>query len=133
MRKKSFELTKGEETLMEMFWDADHPLASMEICEMTDEFNDSYVHRLLTSLQKKGIIEVNGVVKSGKQYARTFVPKMEREQYAAFVIDKLGIKDQKALAKVAVALVQKSSDKENCDNTELVNELESIVAQMKKK
>ena len=53
MRNKAFELTKGEEVLMELFWSANRPLTSMEICEMTDEFNDSYVHKLLTTLQKR--------------------------------------------------------------------------------
>jgi len=132
MRKKTFELTKGEELLMELFWSANRPLASMEICEMTDEFNDSYVHRLLTALQKKDMLEVNGVVKSGKQYARTFVPAMTREQYAALVMEQLGINDEKALAKVAVAMVQKSTGKQNKGNKDLVKQLESIVEQLKK-
>lgn len=132
MRKKSFELTRGEEVIMELFWDADRPLTSMDICGTTDEFNDSYVHRLLTSLQKKEMLVVNGVVQSVKQYARTFAPAMTREEYGALVMDKLGINDEKALAKVAVAMVQRSTDKQQKGNTELIKQLENIVAQLKK-
>jgi len=132
MRNKAFELTKGEEVLMELFWSADRPLISMDICEMTDEFNDSYVHRLLTALQKKGMLEVNGVVKSVKQYARTFIPAMTREQYVALVMEQLGINDEMALAKVAVAMVQRFADKQKEGTKELVKQLENIVEQLKK-
>lgn len=132
MRKKAFELTKGEEIIMELFWDADRPLTSMDICGMTDEFNDSYIHRLLTSLEKKKLLEVNGMVKSGKQYARAFVPVMTREQYGAFVMRQIGINDEKALAKVAVAMIHENSVNEKGGNEELVRQLEKLVEQLKK-
>jgi len=132
MRKKEFELTKGEEVLMELFWNADRPLTSMDICEMTDEFNDSYVHRLLTALQKKDMLGVNGVVQSVKQYARTFIPTMTREEYGALLMERLGINNEKAFAKVAVAMVQRSADKQKEGNKELVKQLENIVEQLKK-
>ena len=134
MRKKSFELTKGEERIMEFFWDSQSPLTSMDISSMTDEFNDSYIHRLLTSLLKKEMLEVNGMEKSGKQYARKFVPTMTREEYGAMVIEGLGIRDEKALAKVAVALFKKpegTDGKEETDPKELIKELENIVEQLK--
>ena len=134
MRKKSFELTKGEERIMEFFWDSQSPLTSMDISSMTDEFNDSYIHRLLTSLLKKEMLEVNGIEKSGKQYARKFVPTMTREEYGAMVIEGLGIRDEKALAKVAVALFKKTEGKdkkEETDPNELIKELENIVEQLK--
>lgn len=134
MRKKTFELTKGEERIMEFFWDSQSPLTSMDISSMTDEFNDSYIHRLLTSLLKKEMLEVNGIEKSGKQYARKFVPTMTREEYGAMVMKGLGIKDEKALAKVAAALFKKpegTDGKEETDPKELIKELENIVEQLK--
>ena len=134
MRKKTFELTKGEERIMEFFWDSQSPLTSMDISSMTDEFNDSYIHRLLTSLLKKEMLEVNGIEKSGKQYARKFVPTMTREEYGAMVMKGLGIKDEKALAKVAAALFKKpegKDGKEETDTQALIKELENIVGQLK--
>lgn len=131
MRKKTFELTKGEESLMELFWNTDHPLTSMEISKKTDEFNDSYIHRLLTALQKKEMLKVDGVIKSGKQYARTFIPTMTREEYGALVMEHLGISDEAALAKVAVAMVQKSGEKQKGEKEELVKLLESMIEQLK--
>ena len=132
MRKKKFELTKGEESLMDLFWKNSKPLTSMEICELTDEFNDSYVHRLLTSLEKKKVLEISGLVKSGKQYARQFVPTLSREEYGALVMQQLGINTEKALAGVAVALVQHSSDNNFEDKETLIKELENIVKELKK-
>ncbi len=131
MRKKEFELTRGEETLMELFWDAGRPLTSMELSKMTDEFNDSYIHRLLNSLEKKEMLQVSGLVKSGKQYARAFVPAMTREEYAAFVMKKLGIREKKSFAQVAVALLGKSEEQSEAEKQELIAELEKIVEQVK--
>jgi BlaI family penicillinase repressor len=130
MEKKDIELTRGEETIMELFWNAGYPLTSMELSGMTDEFNFSYVHRLINSLLNKEMIEVQGMVKSGKQYARTFLPTMTREQYGAIVMRGLGITDEKALANVAVALICKpaKNDKERREN--LIKELEKIIKQL---
>ncbi|MDO4337695.1 MAG: BlaI/MecI/CopY family transcriptional regulator [Eubacteriales bacterium] len=132
MRNKGFELTKGEEVMMEIFWDAERPLTTMEISEMTDEFNDSYIHRLVKSLEKKEMLKISGLVKSGKQYARQFAPTTTREEYGAFVMQNLGIRDEKALAKVAVAMVSRFVDDENNKNEALVKELENIVEELKK-
>lgn len=132
MRKKGFELTKGEEVMMEIFWDAGRPLTTMEISEMTDEFNDSYIHRLVKSLEKKEMLKINGLVKSGKQYARQFAPAMTREEYGAFVMQNLGIRDEKAFAKVAVAMVNHFGDYGEKKNEALVKELENIVEELKK-
>ena len=132
MRKKSFELTKGEEAMMEILWDADSPLTIMEISQLTDEFNDSYIHRLVKSLEKKEMLKVVGLQKSGKQYARQFFPTMTREEYGAIVIDNLGIQGEKALAQVAVAMVKRIDNGTQKDRAMLIRELESIVEELKR-
>lgn len=132
MRKKSFELTKGEEAMMEILWDADNPLTIMEISQLTDEFNDSYIHRLVKSLEKKEMLKVVGLQKSGKQYARQFFPTMTREEYGAIVIDNLGIQGEKALAQVAVAMVKRIDNGTQKDRAMLIRELESIVEELKR-
>ena len=132
MRKKSFELTKGEEAMMEILWDADNPLTIMEISQLTDEFNDSYIHRLVKSLEKKEMLKVVGLQKSGKQYARQFFPTVTREEYGAIVIDNLGIQGEKALAQVAVAMVKRIDNGTQKDRAMLIRELESIVEELKR-
>lgn len=130
MRKKNELLTKGEESLMELFWDASEPLTSMQLSERTDAFNDSYIHKLLKSLLAKNIIKVEGLVASGKQYARAFQPMMTREEYAAEVMCELGIRGEKAIAKVVVAMVKAS---EESSKDVLVKQLESMVQELKGK
>ena len=132
MRKKSFDLTKGEETMMEIFWDADSPLTIMEVSRLTDEFNDSYIHRLVKSLEKKEMLKVVGLQKSGKQYARQFFPAMTREEYGAIVMGNLGIQGEKALAQVAVAMVKRMDNDTQKDRAMLIRELESIVEELKR-
>ena len=132
MRKKSFDLTKGEESMMEIFWDADSPLTIMEVSRLTDEFNDSYIHRLVKSLEKKEMLKVVGLQKSGKQYARPFFPAMTREEYGAIVMGNLGIHGEKALAQVAVAMVKRMDNDTQKDRAMLIRELESIVEELKR-
>lgn len=132
MRKNKFDLTKGEESMMEIFWDADNPLTIMEVSRMTDEFNDSYIHRLVKSLEKKEMLKVVGLQKSGKQYARLFFPTMTREEYGAIVMGNLGIQGEKALAQVAVAMVKRIGNDTQKDKEMLIRELESIVEELKR-
>ena len=132
MRKNKFDLTKGEESMMEIFWDADNPLTIMEVSRMTDEFNDSYIHRLLKSLEKKEMLKVVGLQKSGKQYARRFFPTMTREEYGAIVMGNLVIQGEKALAQVAVAMVKRIGNDTQKDKEMLIRELESIVEELKR-
>lgn len=132
MRKKSFDLTKGEESMMEIFGDADSPLTIMEVSRLTDEFNDSYIHRLVKSLEKKEMLKVVGLQKSGKQYARQFFPAMTREEYGAIVMGNLGIQGEKALAQVAVAMVKRMDNDTQKDRAMLIRELESIVEELKR-
>jgi len=74
MSKKEKHLTKSEEDLMEIFWEKKEPLTSVEILDISADrsWNGNYVHMMLRSLLKKGMIEVCGSVQYGTQYARQF-------------------------------------------------------------
>lgn len=77
-------LTNSEEQMMQLLWQQKKPLTATEIIGLSDgkTWKDSYVHLLINSLIKKGLIEVKGFVKTTKNYARTFSPSMSREEYA---------------------------------------------------
>lgn len=126
MRKKKEELTKGEERILEIFWNEGKPLTSMEVMEKTDEFNESYVHRLLNSLLEKKALKVEGMMKSGKQYARIFVPEFTREEYGVYLIKQLGMVRKDNLKKFAVALTKENKRKE-----EVIETLEGIIDEIK--
>lgn len=66
-----------------LLWEKKQPLTATEIIGLSDgkTWKDSYVHLLINSLIKKGLIEVSGFVKTTKNYARSFVPTVTREGY----------------------------------------------------
>ena len=130
MFKKPKHLTNSEEDLMEIFWERKEPLTSVEISEISADrsWNGNYVHMMLRSLLKKGMITVCGSVQYGTQYARQFIPSLTKEQYAAKLVMSKGIK-KNAIAAVTVAMVNEADE----DGEELIQQLEEIIEELKSK
>ena len=120
-------LTEIEEEIMELFWASDKPLTSVEISKASAgrSWNGNYVHKMLRSLLKKGLLEVCGTLQYGTQYARQFQPTLTKESYAAQVVLAKG-RNKDFVAKVAVALAQESSNQD-----ELIEKLEEIIEQLR--
>jgi len=80
---QKFHLTRSETEIMELLWHEGQALASAEIVALSEKksWKASSIHILLNSLLDKGVIEVNGFVKTGKHYGRTFSPTITREGY----------------------------------------------------
>lgn len=86
-------LTKSEMEIMEVLWDAGKALTTSEIIqrskEKEKEWKDSSVHLLIKSLMNKDVIKVEGFKKTIKNYARTFIPVKNREEFlVGQIIDK---------------------------------------------
>ena len=130
MFKKPKHLTNSDEDLMEIFWERKEPLTSVEISEISADrsWNGNYVHMMLRSLLKKGMITVCGSVQYGTQYARQFIPSLTKEQYAAKLVMSKGIK-KNAIAAVTVAMVNEADE----DGEELIQQLEEIIEELKSK
>ena len=129
MAKKEKHLTSSEEDLMEMFWESEEPLTSVEIMNISADrsWNGNYVHIMLRSLLKKGMIKVCGTVQCGTQYARQFIPAVTREQYAAKLVVSKGI-GSNSIAAVTVAMVNETG---KADSKGLVKQLEEIIEELK--
>lgn len=127
--KKEKHLTGSEEDLMEMFWGSKEPLTSVEIMNLAADrsWNGNYVHIMLRSLLKKGMIKVCGTVQCGTQYARQFIPTVTREQYAAKLVMSKGI-GSNSIAAVTVAMVNETG---KADSEGLVKQLEEIIEELK--
>ncbi|WP_230399515.1 BlaI/MecI/CopY family transcriptional regulator [Novisyntrophococcus fermenticellae] len=121
-------MTKSEEDLMGIFWEEKKPLTSVEILDIASDrsWNGNYLHMMLRSLQKKGLLEACGTVRYGTQYARKFLPLLTKEEYAAKIIVSTGIKSS-SIAQVTVALAKEIGDKE-----ELIEQLEEIIQELSK-
>ena len=129
--KKAKHLTNSEEDLMELFWEKKEPLTSVDISEFSADrsWNGNYIHMMLRSLLKKGMIEVCGTVQCGTQYARQFVPIVTKEQYAAKLVMSKGI-EKNSIAAVTVAMVNEIN---KADEEGLVKQLEEIIQELKNK
>ena len=130
MKMKEKHLTNSEEDLMEIFWAKKEPLTSVEILEISADrsWNGNYLHRMLSSLLKKGMLEVCGTVQCGTQYARQFLPAVTKEQYAAQIVLSKGI-GIRSLADVAVAMVNEADESDE----EVIKQLEEIIEGLKQK
>ena len=84
-------LTKSEMEIMEVLWDEGKALTTSEIIQRSKEkeWKDSSVHLLIKSLMDKDVIKVEGFKKTTKNYARTFIPVKNREEFlVGQIIDK---------------------------------------------
>lgn len=128
-------LTASEEELMKVFWEAARPLTSVEIQEMSAGYswNGSYVHVMLRSLEKKGMVRVCGVTQCGRQYARQFIPELTKEQYAARTVMSMGIGiGRGSIAAVAAALVNEAGRTDETEE-EFIHQLEDMIEELKGK
>ena len=73
---------------MEIFWQADHPMAQTEVVTtcVDRKWKERSIFSMLNSLMEKGVLREVGFVRSGKTYARTFEPAMSHAEYLASVV-----------------------------------------------
>lgn len=81
-------LTKSEQQIMEIFWQADRPMAQTEVVTtcVDRKWKERSIFSMLNSLMEKGVLREVGFVRSGKTYARTFEPAMSHAEYLAEVV-----------------------------------------------
>lgn len=123
-------LSNAEEELMELFWKEEKPLTSVEILELSSEktWSGKYLHKMLKSLEKQGLIGVCGTLQYGSQYARQFKTLMTSEEYAAKTIVSKGFFSND-IAKIAVALVKETNN--NKEDDKLIKDLEKMIEDLK--
>ena len=83
MEKNIFVLTKNELEIMLLMWEQARPLARSEVINLstTRSWKASSIHILLNQLLEKGAIVIDGFVRTGKNYGRTYSVAITREEY----------------------------------------------------
>ena len=78
-------LTETELGIMEILWTTATPMSQGDIISHAENYpwKKNSIKVLLGHLLRKGMIQAVGMVRSGKVYARTFVPVYSREEYFA--------------------------------------------------
>ena len=81
--KQKIRLTKSEREIMDVLWEQKEALTSSEIIKASTNksWGNTSIHLLLRSLLQKGIIEVDGLKKTTKNYARTFKATISQYDY----------------------------------------------------
>ena len=81
--KKQDVLNKREEELMNFLWAYNEPLTQNEMAERLEEQGWSSVtlFKTVQSLSSAGYLQVVGLEKSAKTYARKLIPAISKEEY----------------------------------------------------
>ena len=117
MRKKIKKLTDSERQVLDLLWDSEEPLTSTEIVKLCAgrTWKPSYIHIMINSLLNKEMIKVAGFKKTTKNYARTFVPTMSRDQWSLFQVRQEQKSASNTLSHLFTALLEDETDSELLD------------------
>lgn len=111
-------MTKSEKQVMDLLWSVDRPLSCSEIVELSGDktWKDSYVHSLIKSLMKKGIVKIEAFELISRSYARKFAPNVTKEEY--YLNEYLDENPENDMPALFAAFAQTKADKETMDQIE---------------
>jgi BlaI family penicillinase repressor len=83
-------LTESELEIMDLLWQRSCALSRSDIIKFLPEksWSDSSIHIILNKLLEKGAIKVDGFVKTGRNYGRTYSAAVTQDEYAVMQIRK---------------------------------------------
>lgn len=130
--KKQDVLNKREEELMNFLWAYKEPLTQNEMAERLEEQGWSSVtlFKTVQSLSGAGYLQVVGLEKSAKTYARKLIPAISKEEYYTSILMKNGL-DSGSLANITAAFIGVSKKSEKEKNTEVIAKLEEIIEKLR--
>lgn len=78
-------LSNTEFAILKVLWDAEVPLPRPEILQRLPEmdWNPNSIHLVLNGLIDKGYVRVDGLVRCGQSYGRTYATTVSRMDFAA--------------------------------------------------
>lgn len=131
MRKKD-DLTAREKEVLMHLWDWNEPLTQNEMAERLAQEGWSSVtlFKTVQSLSEKGYLEVAGLEKTVKTYARKLVPALTKEEYYASVLMKDGISAE-ALANITAAFIEAGNKSDPAKKEAVIAKLEEIIASIR--
>lgn len=130
-------MDKREQRIMELLWEQASGealgVADFERLLADQKFSKPSIFKALQSLMDKGYIDVAGLCQVGTVYARTYIPRITREQYAAILLANSGIRSS-SLGSLALAMIGNDRDDDPDANRdeELIQELEQVIERIKK-
>ena len=124
-------LTISDLSILQLLQKEERALPRPEILEKlpTLDFTPASIHAVLNSMIDKGVLEVEGLVRCGKIYGRTYQPTMAQEDYTAAQVVKLtpNLTQHKLIISVFAALVNAKGI-----DLETIEELETMLEEKRK-
>lgn len=126
------DLTTREKAVLKHLWDWNEPLTQNEMAErLTQEgWSSVTLFKTVQSLSEKGYLEVAGLEKTVKTYARKLVPALTKEEYYASVLMKDGISAE-ALANITAAFIEAGNKSDPAKKEAVIAKLEEIIASIR--
>lgn len=132
MLKKKDTLNKREEELMNYLWKINKPLTASEMAKQLEAegWTNITLCRTVQSLSDNGYLEVAGLEKTVKTYARKLTPSLTKEEYYSSVLMNRGI-NANSLADITAALIGVSRKNPREKDAEVIAKLEEVIAFLK--
>lgn len=130
--KKENILNKREEELMNYLWEIKQPLTAGEMAKQLESagWTNITLCRTVQSLSDNGYLEVVGLEKTVKTYARKLMPSLTKEEYYSSMLMSRGI-NANSLADITAALIGASRKTPGEKDAEVIAKLEEIIASLK--
>lgn len=132
MFKKKESLNKREEELMNYLWEIKKPMTTNEMAKQlqSEGWTNIILCRTVQSLTDQGYLEVAGLEKSAKTYARKLIPSLSKEEYYSSVLMNRGI-NANSLADLTAALIGASRKNPREKDAEVIAKLEEVIASLR--
>ena len=132
--KRTEILPPKEEEILCLLWDNNAPMTTMEIAEemMERGWSRITVFKTIQSMTENGTIEVTGVTRVSKSYARQFWPTFTKNEYFSSILHKRGF-SYSSFAELATTFFGvKAGEKKSKKIEAAIKEMERIVEEVKR-
>lgn len=127
--ENSYELSKRELDVMNVFWAQEGPVIASDIPKVNNSLSINTVQAVIKKLIQKNYLKIDEIVYSGTVLTRSYLPIVTADEYAKRQIQT----DASFLSKYTnkIGVIEALLDAEE-DQTQLLNDLEELVKQRKK-
>lgn len=133
MKNKEY-LTVRQEELMNFLWRVNEPMTANEMAEKLENegWNNVTLFKTVQSLTNDGYLDVVGLEKTVKTYARKLAPAISKNDYYASVLKKRGV-DSSSIGTITAVLIGADNKNPEEKDAAVIAELERIINQIKQK
>lgn len=133
MKNKEY-LTVRQEELMNFLWRVNEPMTANEMAEKleTEGWNNVTLFKTVQSLTNDGYLDVVGLEKTVKTYARKLAPAISKNDYYASVLKKRGV-DSSSIGTITAVLIGADKKSPEEKDAAVIAELERIISRIRQK